>query len=432
VRAAAIEELAPDLADYGYVCTIAEGYTGSADRRARRYVGLSRARLTDYRSTEGDFAAYSEWLDEVEREVQSDSSAVSTFGRYATYAPVPNDPSPIHVLLDIDTSDFARREDGTTIPLDLEDTAYELEDGTFEIRVGGRGYPATLTWNGKAYELRSTLWFDRYEETIPDGRELINAINEDQLLRVVPADQGVIYSHGEFIAPRSLRAAAGILSVLNPVERLASISTEKGDTSQDNDWDEQSIFGIISALAADSNRAPEPAMAALLDSPDILICTDLGPEIADFMALKGDRVVLVHAKAASSPSPTSASALHDVVSQALKNLPYLQPFEETKPPTGYWTRPWKAADKGQIDRRRSGTYTNGSDVWKRLRAVIANPQSNREVWLVMGQALSVSRLRAELEKKKPAPQVLQIFSLLQTAWSATSQMGARLRIFCSP
>jgi hypothetical protein len=126
------------------------------------------------------------------------------------------------------------------------------------------------------------------------------------------------------------------------------------------------------------------------------------------------------------------SALDDVVSQAIKNLPYLQPFEETKPQTIYWTNPWKASDGGLIDRRRAGTYQTGSQAWIQLRAVIANPQSNREVWLIMGQALSLSRLNDELKKPKPAPQVLQIFSLLQTAWSAASQMGGRLRIFCSP
>jgi superfamily II DNA or RNA helicase len=432
VRAAAIDDLAPDLADYGYICTIAEGQTGEGDRRTRRYVGLSRARLTDHRATEGDFDTYSRWLDDVEAEVRGAAQATVTFSRYATYAPVPADPSPVHVLLDIDQTDYARREDTKTIPLELEDTAYEVTDGSFEIRIGDKTYAATLTWDGKGYELRSPLQFERYEETIPDGRELIHAINEDQLLRVVPAERGVIYAHGEFIAPRSLRAAAGILTVLQPIDRLANISTEKGSTGVANDWAEDSIFGMISALAANSNRVPEPALAVILGSPDLLVCTDLGAEIADFMALKDDRVVFIHAKAASSASPLSASALHDVVSQAVKNLPYLQPFEETKPKTAYWTNEWKAKDNGRISRRRAGTYATGSEAWEQLRTVIANPQANREVWLVMGQALSVSRLREELNKQRPAPQVLQIFSLLQTAWAATSQIGARMRIFCSP
>jgi len=271
-----------------------------------------------------------------------------------------------------------------------------------------------------------------YKEQVADGRELIHAINEDQLLRVVPKDRAVIYSHSQFFAPRALKAAAGIISVLHPIDRLATIATEKGSTSTGGDWPEDSIFGVISALAPSSAHAPEEAMADLLGDPDLLVCTDRQTEVADFIALKGDRVALIHAKASRTPSPTSASALHDVISQALKNLPYLQPFEEEKPPTNYWNNPWHAADEGTVTRKRAGDYTAPADAWKQMRAVIANPQANREVWLVMGQALSVSRLQEELNKKKPAPQVMHIFSLLQTAWSATSQMGARLRVFCSP
>jgi hypothetical protein len=73
-------------------------------------------------------------------------------------------------------------------------------------------------------------------------------------------------------------------------------------------------------------------------------------------------------------------------------------------------------------------------MWKQMRKVIANPQSEREVWIIMGRSLSREKLRQELAKTKnpPEPEVLQIFALLQTAWSSTSQMGAKLRIFCSP
>jgi hypothetical protein len=64
--------------------------------------------------------------------------------------------------------------------------------------------------------------------------------------------------------------------------------------------------------------------------------------------------------------------------------------------------------------------------------VIADPQSEREVWLVIGRSLSRSALEAEALRPKPKAEALQIYSLLQTTWGAVSQVGARLRIFCSP
>lgn len=429
IRASAIETLAPDLADYGYVCTIAEGYVGDK----RRYVGLRRARVADFKTTEGDFAAYKEWLEEVEHAIGSTAEAVTTFGRYATYSGAPSDPTPIHVLLDVDPRDFVRKEDGKKVaPLEMEDTAYAVENGDFVISANGSEHESSLTWDGRRYELRSDLSWQHYVEDAPDGRELIHAINEDQLLRVVPADRSVIYSHRQFFSPRSYKAIGNILSVLTPVERLSGIASEKGNTSIGDDWAEDSIFGLISALAAESPRDPEPELAAVLNEPDLLVCTDLGTEIADFIGVKENRIVLIHAKAAATPSPASASALHDVISQSVKNLPYLQPFDEIKPPSGSWMGKWKARDGGSITRKRAGDFANSSEAWKQMRAVIADPQSDREVWLVMGQSLSVQRLQEELKKQKPAPQVLQIYSLLQTAWAATSQMGARLRVLCSP
>jgi superfamily II DNA or RNA helicase len=429
IRAADIGTLAPDLADYGYICTIAEGYVGDK----RRYVGLSRARVTDYRSTEGDFDAYKEWIEEIEQTIRSGADAAATFGRYATYTGVPSDPSPIHVLLDVDPHDYARRdEDGKDVPLEMEDTVYPVEDGAFVISVEGEEHEASLTWDGRRYRLSSDLGLRRYVNTSDGGRELIHAINEDQLLRVVPADRGAVYAHGEFFAPRSLKAMRGILSVLTPVARLSSIADEKGKTSTDGDWAADSVFGLISALADTSARTPEPELAAALNEPDFLLCTDLGTEIADFVGIKHNRIALIHAKASSDPSPTSASALHDVVSQAVKNLALLQPFDEVRPDTARWSTGWKADDGGTIPRKRAGNFGSTTEAWKQIRDVIADPQADREVWLVLGQSLSVARLEAELNKLRPAPQIWHIYSLLQTAWAATSQMGARLRIFCSP
>lgn len=94
------------------------------------------------------------------------------------------------------------------------------------------------------------------------------------------------------------------------------------------------MFGLISALNPTSAReAPDP-LKALLAEPDMLLCTDLGTEVADFIVTQGNRVVFMHAKASRDRRLYSASALHDVASQAIKNLTYLQPLAEIRPPTG--------------------------------------------------------------------------------------------------
>jgi hypothetical protein len=71
-------------------------------------------------------------------------------------------------------------------------------------------------------------------------------------------------------------------------------------------------------------------------------------------------------------------------------------------------------------------------MWDRARDVITNPNADREIWLVLGAAMSRQELVMQAGKARPSNEMIQIYALLQVAWSAVSQCGARLRIFCSP
>ena len=115
--------LAPDLSDHAYVCTIAEGYTEFANEPFRRYVGLSRSRVTDHRSTDRSFDAYRGWLDGLTTELTGGGTSARIFERYAQSIPTPDEADPVHVLLDIEPSIFQRTEGDKTVPLEIEDAA---------------------------------------------------------------------------------------------------------------------------------------------------------------------------------------------------------------------------------------------------------------------------------------------------------------------
>jgi len=437
LRAAAIDALGPDLTDFAYVCTTAEGYVEAHDG-FRRYVGLSRARVVDHRAGERDFATYSAWLDELAAALTHRVPAVDTFTRYASEAPMPADPAPVHVLLDIDPTDFAQPDRTAERPLALEETAYEVRDGELTIVVGGEEYPATLHWDGelRRYELRAPRLSEAaYQERAPEGRELISVINREQALRVVPAERRAVYSHGRFykpVVPLRRRGGFRLLDVLVPVDELDTVVGEKGAEIVDDDWDVASVFGLISALSPTSARVAAQPLADALASPDLLVCTDMGTEIADFIATAPQRVVFMHAKAGGG-SAVSASALHDVSSQAMKNLMYLQPLAEDRPKATNWTSPWRSRGvRGAATRQRVGSFASTDAIWQHIRDVISDPRAEREVWIVIGRSLSRSALEAQGRRPQPSAEALQIYSLLQTTWGAVSQVGARLRIFCSP
>ena len=319
----------------------------------------------------------------------------------------------------------------------MQDTAYEVTASSFSIAANDQTYPARIDWDGSRYVVEvPSLKTELFVEQEADGRELISYINEEQALRVVPANASAIYSHGHFfkpVLPLSGAAAFQLLDLLHPATALGTATSEKGTAIVGDDWEATSVFGLISALDPGSPRAAPPEMAAHLSSPDLLVCTDMGTEIADFMATEGDRVVFIHAKASSRERKYSASGLHDVASQAIKNLPYLQPLEENRPRGARWTQPWRSRGvSGTATRQRVGAYTSSDEIWRHVRTVIANPSAQREVWLILGRSLSVQALKDEGRRRPPAAEAIQVYSLLQTTWGAVSQLGARLRVFCSP
>jgi superfamily II DNA or RNA helicase len=441
VRAAAIDDLAPDLADYAYVCTVAEGYTEIADERFRRYLGLSRSRVSDYRRGERDFATYSQWLDGLKAELADGSNCAVTFSRYATYVDEPDDKRAAHVLLDIDTTDYVRA--GSETPLEIEDRAATVTDGEFSFVANGETRDASIHWDVRRgrYEVDApSLAAELFMLREGERRELLAAINSDQSLRVVPVGGTTLYAHGSFFQPIIPATRVGsfrLLDVLYPITELATAGSEKGTAIVDDDWQPDSVFGLISALTPGSTRTAPAAMSSVLTSPDMVLCTDLGTEVADFVITEARRAVFIHAKASRTTRSYSASALHDVASQAIKNLPHLQPLSEISMATAAWTRPWSARPHvtGATRRLRHGPFTSGPEMRKHIRSVVATPDSDREIWLVLGNALSKGELQRQANRRPPAtpePEAIQVFSLLQTTWGAVSQLGARLRIFCSP
>ena len=437
IRAAALDALAPDLADYGYICTIAEGFTEFAGRPFRRYLGMTRARINDFRRGERDFENYSAWLDSLRDQLTAGRTSTATFTRYAALADQPESTDAAHVLFDIDPSDFIQA--GTNDTLEFEDRAMPVSDGKLAMMVNGEAHDATLHWDSTRarYHLTApSVEEKRYVTRQGQGDELIGLINSEQSLRVVPSERTSVYAHGSFFRPVIPAARIGafrLLDVLHPVDELAGAVSEKGRAIVDDDWDPATVFGLVSAFAPSSGRAVPDPMRQFLDAPDLVLCTDLGTEVADFVLTVPGRVVFVHAKASATTRIYSASVLHDVASQAIKNLHHLQPLVDSGMSTAGWMQAWRAPRvQGSTRRLRHGSFRSGPDIWKHIRSLVANPGSDREIWLVVGNALSKSELENQARRRAPAAEVLQVYSLLQTTWGAVSQVGAQFRVFCSP
>jgi hypothetical protein len=237
LRAASIEDVAPDLTDYAYVCNIAEGYSPNSPLgdSTRRYLGISRARIRDGRSNRITFEQYRDWVDEIDAGLDdTDAKGTPTLDRYADATIAPLDPTPRHLLLDVDATEYIRTDGaGKDEELHLDGIASEVNDGQVALDVNRTTVHATVYWDPTAgrYRFESSMLKNLEFRDQETGRELTAVINGDQRLRIVPHTAGSVYVHGQFIAvpdPHTNRAGLRLLNVITGMDKLATVKTREG------------------------------------------------------------------------------------------------------------------------------------------------------------------------------------------------------------
>src|SRR5262249_25321377 len=130
----------------------------------------------------------------------------------------------------------------------------------------------------------------------------------------LPRAPDYFYTLGQFyhpeaaFGPRYDDEKLGVLKVLHPVTRLAMMGSEKGDPHTKFSgltWPADSLFGLIDASGVGTE------LAAYFQTPNLVVCDDMGTEAADFLVADTHqrRVVFIHAKASTKVKSCSASAM---------------------------------------------------------------------------------------------------------------------------
>jgi superfamily II DNA or RNA helicase len=452
LQAYSIGELGPDLADHAQFASTVTGLTRGpkwiAGPPIPRYVGLTRSHIRDRVGGANPFDAYMRWLEYLADALDDRSvESLAVFDRYAEVVGAPQDPTPISVLLDFDQTTFEGGSIGAPRTLSIDDVCMQVRGGRFECVANAVAHHVSVRWDPQTsrYLLDCPSLDNSFsmKDALGNRRaaSLVAYLNQAQAFRIIPASVSrdyCIYASGRFFRPRFLWGRTPraphleLLQLLEPVPELRTIVTEKGarKSAKPEGWAQGSLFSLIDRLGVGTG------MAAAFGGVSLLVCDDMGTEIADFIALKASdrRAIAIHAKAFSVPRPLSASALHEVSSQALKNLGYFQPYFVGNPKNlDRWDRQWNGPPVGRVASRiRKGGPITGHEAWRKIRAALLDPQTVREIWLILGQGLSKSALEAEMQRPNPAAEALQIIYSLQATWGAVSSVGGRLRIFCSP
>jgi superfamily II DNA or RNA helicase len=447
IQAYSIHDTAPGLLDHAHFASSVVGSAGEAAMlRGQRYVGLSRARVSDRLARSLEYKQFCAWTDSIANELTRQRRALAIFSRYAMFSAPPGDTKPVNILLDISDvmSEFVfspkeKNHQVLTSTLDLEDICIEIEQGRFDVETKSGRYNVGISYDKKRkrYILDSPELEAAYQLDRPGSKpeNLVHYLNRNQSFRVVPESRDTVFAWGRFYRPRNPltgRRSSKRIEVLNILETISELQTrisEKGAPGSANGigWSDKSLFHLIATRGKNSELQSE------FDGVNILVCDDMQTECADFLAANsaGKRVMFIHAKAKGSR--LSASALQDVCGQATKNLGFLSPYNQSKPSNlSRWNGKWKGGRIGIVDRRILLGTRDGENLWEQIQLLLRDPSTSREVWILLGNTLSLSEFERSRTSPNPSPETIQILFLLQSTWANVSSVGARLRVFCSP
>ena len=168
---------------------------------------------------------------------------------------------------------------------------------------------------------------------------------------------------------------------------------------------------------------------------NIVICDDMNDEWADHIAIDSTSttpsIAFIHSKFAKKDT-YGASAFHDVVAQALKNIGRTQ-AEITLFKNKYDNEWHKKYESTNIDRVNNSQ--DWSDIEKALEVVHQNPNSIKKIVLAT-PFLKKSKLQEELDKlvqgHKCKPHYVQLIWLINTFISSCKDFGVQAHILCKP
>lgn len=146
-----------------------------------------------------------------------------------------------------------------------------------------------------------------------DGEKNFEEILADNSIIIFEDIKYSYYAKTLFVDTYLVNNKRSFLDNFIVIDDLDDTNSEKGNISEEAvNFDDASVFGVLEKYLNEQDYT-------------YIFCDDLGTEYADFIACSENTIGFYVAK--SSKSLFSASAFHDVVGQALKNLSYISNLE---------------------------------------------------------------------------------------------------------
>ena len=448
------------LSEKKFVCHSIKGKASNG--AVERYFGLTSGRISDRLPSKehGSFGLHEflAWARLLAGILRGNTNGTHEFlSRYATVCPAPAaavphalifDPNPDLTLLEgaalqsngADDLAVRWRIIRNTTVTEPEETVFEFQenpdddDWPYSITVevpDGNGKPAVanvlVQYDAKKEDFRfkkgkTTEVEIEFEDDVFSVAHFLGTRRER--FAITLEHDGLVFHNRQFFQLDFEQAEARFLGYFTRNADLKDVAFEKVPSklkqsakAQLERWPSKSVF----AKALRMLRK---------ECLDWLYCDDPQYEIADFIGVnfRAKRALFVHCKYGRGKE-LSASAFHDLCSQAAKNLVFLR-TSRVPPNVSKWTR------AARWEGTRIPKWSKGSGLperqalWDKVkREVLDNPDASVEVWLVLGSGLSVSKLTSTVKRGAETPAIGPLLHLLDGLVANCAEAGVRLRVF---
>ncbi len=459
IRGADIAKIPASLTDRVQICRSARG---ASTKHGRRYVGMKRGRIRQELSgnqlRSHSLSTFVAWCQNVTKTLQSGAgSSNNVFSRYMQTCLPPSNLVAKSICIDLfRMGTQLLNQDGQPVrikksaanmePVLGNPNAYAFSLEFEELANNPKGIVERFTAEYQDHKKR--FWFkgcddsqirvDVSDPRFSDGRSLQDYLNVKQDLVLIGLSGGeVVYQGRNFYTVDYRNAEKSLLHRITTLPKVNACSTEKGTN------DELETAKGLNGSAKHSKFATGSLFNAIVSEdnvipfiPDVLVCDDLNTECADFVAADtvGRKLALLHAKTGEGNS-ISASAFHEVVAQAIKNLAYLSPNAETPNGASSWAagRYWNKTAVERIIKIPANLKT-GIDLWDKLKSdIIQSADGELHVVLVTAGCCNRTALQEAIDDStKRTPETAQLFHLLEGLNGYARQLGIKLTIVDIP
>jgi len=450
------------LTDRVQICQAARG----ASAKGRRYVGMHRGRvrqeIPEQQRRRHSASLFKEWAESIASTLAAPHADNAVLQRYMQTCTPPLAPIPVAMSIDLSQPKI-RISSSAGEDLCVSASSVEVtpaKGGASSSGVTAGAYECTFLFEELKdptakvelelvleYQLdKGRFWFKGkgvrggqgvqiQEDEGDSAKSFTDYLNQNQELVLIGLQDGsMVYQGRNFYRVDYAHAEQSLLQHFSS-PAVAPCANEKGTTDELKAAKESGkkatafIPGSLFKLIAEGPLSPG-------FTPELVICDDLGSECADFvLANFTDRqIALVHAKAGKGTA-ISASAFHDVVAQAMKNLVYLGRGSETPDGAKAWTRStyWNNTKIPRLYQAPAKSPT-GTKLWAKLRAdIIERADAQLHVVLVTTGCCDLKELQKAIKNpSKRTAETAQLFHLFDGLVGYARQLGVRVTVFDVP